>query len=49
MLQAPRQPPVTVVARPATTFPSTIAADQSASIFNRLDAALQELQQLEQM
>ena len=50
MLQAPRQPPpFTVLARPTTALPSTVAADQSASIFSRLDAALQELQQLEQM
>jgi hypothetical protein len=49
MLQAPRQPPFTVLARPTTVLPSTITADQSASIFSRLDAALQELQQLEQM
>jgi hypothetical protein len=31
------------------SLPSTIAADQNASIFSRLDAALQELQHLEQM
>jgi hypothetical protein len=49
MLQALRQPPFTVLAPPTTSLPSTIAADQSASIFSRLDAALQELQHLEQL
>ena len=49
-VQVLRQPlPFTVLARPTTALPSTIAADQSASIFGRLDAAFQELQHGERM
>ena len=50
MVQVLRQPPpFTVLARPTTALPSTVAADQSASIFGRLDAAFQELQHGERM
>ena len=50
MVQTLRQPPpFTVLARPTTALPSTIAADQSASIFGRVDAAFQELQHAERI
>jgi hypothetical protein len=37
-----QQPPFTVLARPMTALPCTIAGDHSASLFDRLDAALHQ-------